>query len=167
MCKLSSIETTWPYLLLERGCAQNFVTKRSFINCLHFTYFTPSLQILLIPLKHSGNEYVSRSVKFKVLSILSTGFIHMLHIILVKIVNYFPKHHYQKLLCNTDGSGFWETITRFLNIGNMKILPHSYSTSVLHPFQHICKLQIRTSKREIPTYNRTYTQQPAVSASFC
>jgi hypothetical protein len=48
----------------------------------------------------------------------------------------------------------------------MKVLSQNYSTALLHPFQHICKLQIKISKREIPTYNRTYTLRPEVSTGF-
>ena len=41
-------------------------------------------------------------------------------------------------------SGFWEIIARFLSISDIKTLP--LNTALLHPFQHIYKLQIETSK---------------------
>ena len=48
----------------------------------------------------------------------------------------------------------------------MKVLPQNYSTTPSHHFQHNSKLQFQTSKLEFPTYNRTYTHQPAVLLLF-
>ena len=92
MYKLSSIDVTYLYLLTDRGSSQDYVKGLSLIVSI-FTYFTPKLKLLLIPLKHNGNEFVSLSVKFKVLCILPTRFIHILQIILIKIIKYFSKHH--------------------------------------------------------------------------
>jgi len=64
-------------------------------------------------------------------------------------------------------NGFLEIKTRFLNFRYIRVLLQACSTALLHPFQHICNLQMKISKREFPTYNTTYTQQSAVSASFC
>jgi hypothetical protein len=49
----------------------------------------------------------------------------------------------------------------------MKVLPQNYSAAVLYYNHHFCKLQIKISKRQIPTYDGTHTQQPAVSDSLC